>query len=290
MKIRSISQRRHKISFLQKVFVGLLSVVIGLGFYVHFIEPNWYDIQQVQLTLPRLSSEFDQYHIVQLSDIHADPWMTPKRIERLIQLVNRQKPDLVVLTGDYVTIQPQRYAPSLKALQRLVSKDGTIAVLGNHDIFFLKPHLIRDTFESVGIPVLHNEVFDIQRNGSVLHVAGVGDVWAKQADLAPILATLPETGAAVLLAHEPDFAVESAATRRFDLQLSGHSHGGQIHIPFTKRVAPNLAELYPAGQYQVGSMIQYTNRGVGMSMLHVRFNCRPEITVFTLKAPPQSLT
>jgi uncharacterized protein len=89
-----------------------------------------------------------------------------------------------------------------------------------------------------------------------------------------------------LLAHEPDYADISAATGRFDLQISGHSHGGQVIIPFIgPLVVPAYGEKYPLGQYQVGNMIQYTNRGVGTINPAVRFNCRPEITIFTLRAP-----
>jgi hypothetical protein len=119
----------------------------------------------------------------------------------------------------------------------------------------------------------------------MLHIAGVDDVWEEHARLDMVLEQLPADGAAILLAHEPDFADESAATGRFDLQLSGHSHGGQVIYPFGgPPILPTYAKKYPVGRYQVSGMIQYTNRGLGMIPPHVRFNCRPEITVFTLSA------
>jgi predicted MPP superfamily phosphohydrolase len=100
-----------------------------------------------------------------------------------------------------------------------------------------------------------------------------------------LLAGLPEHGAAILLVHEPDFADHSAASGRFDLQLSGHSHGGQVIIPFIgPPIVPYLAQKYPLGLYQVQNMLLYVNRGLGMARLKVRFNCRPEITVITLRA------
>jgi len=99
-----------------------------------------------------------------------------------------------------------------------------------------------------------------------------------------VLALLPDEGCAILLAHEPDYADISAPTGRFDLQLSGHSHGGQVILPFIgPPILPSYSHKYPVGQYQVGSMIQYTNRGLGTVAPMVRFNCRPEITVFTLR-------
>jgi len=109
----------------------------------------------------------------------------------------------------------------------------------------------------------------------MLHVAGVDDVWERQDRLDLVLKATPEAGAAILLAHEPDFADVSAATRRFDLQISGHSHGGQVIIPLRgPPLLPRYAKKYPMGLCQVGSMMQYTNRGVGMVPPRVRFNCR----------------
>jgi hypothetical protein len=118
----------------------------------------------------------------------------------------------------------------------------------------------------------------------MLHLAGVDDVWESQDRLDLVLEALPDAGAAILLAHEPDFADVSAAAGRFDLQLSGHSHGGQVIFPLRgPLVLPRYARKYPIGLYQVGGMLQYTNRGLGMIPPRVRFNCRPEVTVFTLR-------
>ena len=129
-----------------------------------------------------------------------------------------------------------------------------------------------------------NNVYSIERGGEQLHIAGVDDIWYDHDNLDEVLAKLPETGAVILLAHEPDFADESAKTGRFGLQLSGHSHGGQIVLPVVgPPILPRLGKKYPSGLYKVGDMWQYTNRGVGMLEPAVRINCRPEITVFTLE-------
>jgi uncharacterized protein len=263
-------------------FALVSAAVLGLSTYVHGIEPNWYEVRQVSLILPHLAPEFSGYRVVQLSDIHADRWMTSDRLQRVVAKVNQQNADLILLTGDFVTRLPELYSPTLTELRHLKTKDGSIAVLGNHDVEHSK--VIKAALSNANIRVLENQFTTIQRQNQSLHVAGVGDVWFRRANLEPILTGLPRDGAAILLAHEPDFADTSAATERFDLQLSGHSHGGQVHLPPFKRLVPALAERYPNGQYQVGSMIQYTNRGIGSSPLHLRFNCRPEITVFTLRA------
>jgi uncharacterized protein len=252
--------------------------------YVHAVEPRWLEVKTVDVTLPHLDKAFEGYKIVQLTDIHADRWMTEARIGGIVARVNQLEPDLVALTGDYVTMAAEEYGPNLAAFKNLLAKDGTLSVLGNHD-HWSDPQILKDILKEVGAPVLHNQVSTIDRTGAKLTIAGVGDIWAQQDDLPKVVAQLPQDGAAILLAHEPDFADQSSATGRFDLQLSGHSHGGQVHIPFVKRVLPPMGKIYPAGRYQVGDMIQYTSRGVGVAGLRVRLNCRPEITLLRLHSP-----
>lgn len=277
----------HRKSFIQNLFkllaLGFVLIFLTIA-YSKKVEPYWIDVVQVPVTLPHLSAEFEGYRIVQITDVHADRWMTRDRIAQVTQQMNEQKPDLVVLTGDYVTKNAETYAPFLSGFSGLKATDGSIAVLGNHDQW-TKPHLIKTTLEEAGVQVLKNEVTAIERNGAFLQIAGVGDVWSGEDNLDKVLQQLSGPSAAIMLAHEPDFADETAATGKFDLQLSGHSHGGQIKIPFMKRVTPPLGHKYPIGQYQVGDLIQYTSRGVGVTALQMRFNCRPEITVLTLHAP-----
>jgi uncharacterized protein len=277
-----MTRRRLKLRLYQKLALAL-SILLLAVYYVHDLEPSWIEVRSVSLSLPHLAPEFSGYRIVQLSDIHADRWMTSQRIQKVVDRVNQMHPDLVVLTGDFVTRNPQKFAPNLSVLKSLTPMDKTLAILGNHDAW-TNPDLVQQTLEAAGIDVLANQVVTLDRGLQQLHIGGVDDVWAQRDRLNEVLAALPTTGAAILLAHEPDFADTSAATGRFDLQLSGHSHGGQIHIPLMKRVLPPLAYKYPLGQYQVGSMIQYTNRGLGSSGIPIRFNCRPEITIFTLKS------
>jgi uncharacterized protein len=281
-----MNRRSHrlKLRLYQKIALALSLLLLAV-YYVHDLEPSWIEVRTISLPLPHLAPAFSGYRIVQLSDIHADRWMTAQRIQKIVNRVNQIHPDLVVLTGDFVTRNPQKFAPNLSALKFLQPVDKMVAVLGNHDVW-TDSALIQNTLETAGIQVLNNRVVTLDRPSAQLHIAGVGDVWAGRDRLNEVLAALPATGAAILLAHEPDFADTSAATGRFDLQLSGHSHGGQIHIPFMKRVLPPLAYKYPLGQYQVGSMIQYTNRGLGSSGIPIRFNCRPEITIFTLGSRP----
>jgi predicted MPP superfamily phosphohydrolase len=136
-----------------------------------------------------------------------------------------------------------------------------------------------------GIRDLTNQVIPLSRGSTTLYLCGVDDVWEGNVRLDEVLAQISDDGAAILLAHEPDYADTSAATGKFDLQLSGHSHGGQVVIPFFgPPILPYLGQKYPSGLYTVGDMFQYTNRGVGMGRLAIRFNCPPEITVFELES------
>jgi hypothetical protein len=210
--------------------------------------------------------------------------MTRERLERIVEMINAEQPDAAAITGDFVThgdISP--HIPALtEPLSRLTPKDVTVAVLGNHD-HWTRPDLIRQVMRDSGMVELSNDVFTIQRGGESLHFGGVDSYWEHLDRLDDVAAKLPGEGVAILLAHEPDFADISATTGRFDLQISGHSHGGQIVLPFLGApILPSLGRKYPAGRYQVGGMIQYTNRGVGTILPAVRFNCRPEITIFTL--------
>jgi uncharacterized protein len=265
---------------IQIVLIGC-ALVFSISVYVHKIEPNWVEITQNEIQLSNLDPAFNGYKIVQITDLHAGDGIARAQLEHVIETVNAQNPDLVVITGDHVSRKPRQHIELLDTLAKLHPRDRTISVLGNHDVFN-DPTPIRAALDRVGITLLENNIYTIKRDRATLHIAGVGDVFAKDDKLDLVLAQLPPTGAAIMLAHEPDFADEAAATGRFGLQLSGHSHGGQIRIPFRKGYLPELARNYPLGRYQVKEMIQYTNRGIGMIKIYARFNCRPEISVFNL--------
>ena len=235
--------------------------------------------------MPRLARDFDGYRVALISDIHMDGWMTLERIKGIIELLNDQDPDLVAIAGDYVSDTVRYDSRDLSnALSLIEAKDGVVAVLGNHD-YLANEKIVRRLISESGITELANDVYTLERGDSKLHIAGVDDFWQRKARLDLVMEKLPEEGAAILLAHEPDFADVSAATGRFDLQLSGHSHGGQIQLPFWgPLVWPPYGRNYASGLYQVDGMIQYTNRGLGMLGPHVRLNCRPEITILNLLA------
>ena len=272
-----------------RVLLGALGgAFLGCCIYARKVEPGDVEVVSVSLVLPRLDARFDGYRVAHISDFHADGWMTPGRVLGLVNLVNAEEPDLVAITGDFATYSRFRslirHASALVApLRRLRAPDGVFAVLGNHD-YKTDAHIVQRVLAASGVIELHNTVRTLRRPGATLHLCGVDDVKEGTPRLDRVLQDLPGEGAAVLLAHEPDFADHSAATGRFDLQLSGHSHGGQVGVPLLRRLfLPRLSRKYPIGLYRVNGMALYTNRGLGAHP-RFRFNCRPEITVFTLRS------
>ena len=284
---RAVS-RRDFLRLLKIVGIEALLLSIGGGFYVREFEPSWVEISNVSLSLPRLANSFSGLRVVQISDIHFGGWMTLEYLAEIVKMVNEQMPDLVVITGDFVMGYNQ--APDVKerlgemadVLKMLSDRNLTLSVLGNHD-YWLSRNSVVKMLEQAGITNLNNAVHTLERGSDKLHIAGVDDVMERQSRMGLVLSQLPEEGCGILLAHEPDYVDISARTGRFDLQLSGHSHGGQVVLPIIgPPILPGLGRKYPSGLYKVKDMYQYTNRGVGMTTPYVRLNCRPEITVFTI--------
>jgi len=252
---------------------------------IHEFDARDFEIVPVTVNIKDLDPEFNNYKIVHISDIHLGQWISAKRIEGVVNLVNKQKPDLVVITGDsvsYVVNEP--ILDMLRHLKNLKPNDATLAVLGNHD-HWIGADEIRNVMAETGIIELENDVYTIKRGDAQLNIAGIDSVTLDKHDLNAVLKKLPETGPAILLAHEPDFADVSAATGRFSLQLSGHSHGGQMIIPgLGTPFRGSEFRKYPLGRYDVGDMVQYTNRGLGTNVFWIRINCPPEITVLDLQS------
>ncbi|HKU22613.1 MAG TPA: metallophosphoesterase [Terriglobales bacterium] len=264
---------------------------IGAGALYH--DTTALKITRLQLPLRRLPPRFDGLRIVQLSDFHYDRYVDVRVITSAVQAANQLQPDLVVLTGDFVTQGPftgqydppsaRDAEPCSQILSRLRSRLGIFAVLGNHD-YYTDPNVVAEILRSRGFRVLRNQSFAVEENGARLWIAGVNDVVAGADDLEAALQQVPPSEPVVLLAHEPDFA-DWVPPHRVDLQLSGHSHGGQIVLPVIgPPYLPPLARKYPWGLRRLGPLTLYTNRGVGTITLPVRFNCPPEITLFTLRA------
>lgn len=265
---------------------GLISLVFLTCCYIYGkkIEPNWIEIVPIELAIPQLDQAFDEFKMVQISDLHTSKFMPPERLDKIITLVNQQHPDAIAITGDIITEGSDFDAEQLTLkLSQLKSKSLTIAVLGNHDHWWENLDKLKQVLANSKINLLNNQVSIIERGSKKLAFAGLDDPYWGKADLPKTIAQLPDQIAAILLVHEPDYIEESAKTHKFALQLSGHSHGGQIRIPFFQPlVLPYKGKKYFVGLNKVEDTLSYTNRGLGMTSLPLRIGSRPEITVFTL--------
>lgn len=265
------------------------AALVGLGAagvlgYAYRFAPMRIQITRETFWHRNIPREFHGYKIAQFSDIHLDG--TARSLLRLAEAVDRinaEQPDLIVFTGDFVTLRYHTQVDDLRThFARLRAPDGVLTILGNHDHRQNRLLTLR-ALQEAGVTDLNNRVVTLQRGEGVLHIAGVDSVSRQRARLDQVLAALPPTGMALLLAHEPDFADIAAAMDRFTLQLSGHTHGGQIDIPLlVEGVLPDYGRRYKRGIYNVRGMWLYVNRGIGTTGLPLRWRSAPEITVLTL--------
>ena len=288
--------RRH---FLRMLVGGALLSVLT-PFYATRLEPGWLELERLTVTLPTFPPALAGLTIAQLSDIHLGAAVELELLRRVVALINAAAPDLVVLTGDFVTGQAKYSLAAAEALAALKSRYGSYAVLGNHDVW-TDADFIAAQLEQVGITVLRDARTRLEIDGAPLWLVGIEDRgytsmsrWGGSGDFATfrrqwqsahvalrdLLSAIPPSEPRVLLVHNPDFT-EMLPPARVDLVLSGHTHGGQVRIPLVG--APMVPSCF--GQKFVGGLVQgthtqvYVSRGVGMISPAVRFNCRPEVTV-----------
>lgn len=262
----------------------------ALGVDSVLVAPNRPKVVRLDIPLRRWPERLTGFTIALLSDFHYDPYFSIHPIQSSIGIVNASRPHLIVLTGDFVSVpffgDPAKAAadadPCAAILKNLKAPHGTWAVMGNHDAF-TDPDRVTAALQEQGIPVLANRSMPIESDGARFWLGGVDDVLGKTADLDATLQNIPPNERTVLMVHEPDFA-DRVAGHPVDLQLSGHSHGGQVRLPFLPPVyLPDLGKKYVWGLYKVGGLTLYTNPGLGTVGFPARLNCPPEITLITLR-------
>lgn len=266
-----------------------ISGVSALGVNSFLLEPNLPQVFHQRIKLRRWPARLDGFTIALLSDFHYDPFFSVHPIRRSVDLVNHLRPDLVVLTGDFVTVPISGDAstaaaaaePCAEILGQLRAPFGLWAVLGNHDIFS-DPRRITSALAAKGIRLLLNRSVPIEKDNARFWLCGVDDVMGGFPDLPATLRNVPSGEASVLLAHEPDYA-DYVTRYPIDLQLSGHSHGGQVRLPLaTPLFLPELARKYIWGLFKIGALTLYTTAGIGTVRVPVRFNCPAEVTFIRL--------
>jgi predicted MPP superfamily phosphohydrolase len=244
-------------------------------------------IERVEITVPGLPPAMDGFRIAQLSDLHLEPFTTVADILQSVQTCNSLKPDMVALTGDFVTHNTRAAPVVAELLAQLKAPYGVYASLGNHDFWSGAPEVVRALNEHK-IPVLRNETRRIRTDLGTLWLGGLDSVYVNKPDVRKTLQDWKQTQPLVLMMHEPDAADVIAAAGVKALQISGHTHGGQLvfrgKAPMTLRRARH-GKKYLAGQYQVGPLQLYVNRGIGCVGVPLRIGCPPEVTELTLRSP-----
>jgi hypothetical protein len=261
---------------------GFAGGTAGLSLFGERHHPR---VARVTIRPAGLPAALDGYTICQLSDIHRGLLVTEPFIRRSVELANSLSADLTVVTGDFIS-DVARYAHSCSAaLSGLQAPDGVYGVLGNHDYWNEDPDAVRAAIERGGVSLLMNRSVALRRGDVSWNLCGVDDWWAGEADMDAALADVPSKAFKILLCHEPDPADE-AARRGVPLQLSGHSHGGQVLLPGRRPlVTPQHGHKYPVGLRRVpgSETLVYTNTGLGVIFPPIRINCPPEITHITLR-------
>ena len=267
---------------------GLIAGGMGLGLYAWRVEPHWISIAQRDLAIAHLPAAWVGKRLIQISDLHVGPIVDAEYMAAAINLVSALRPDMTVLTGDFMTCHGGEQVDAVaRVLQRLAPAPlGCFAILGNHDYALrwsradVADNLVR-RLADLGIPTLRNEC----RIVAGLQLVGLDDLWGPNFRPAAVLPRVNWKGATLTLCHNPDAVDLPAFSACRGWVLSGHTHGGQCKPPFLPSpVVPVKNKRYTSGEFELGGGRRlYINPGLGYSR-RVRFNMRPEITVFRLLA------
>ena len=274
----SLSRR----SFVKKGAMGLGAYTFAGSLHSIYSREE-YKIEKVVLPIQNLPAQVDGTTIAMISDVHAGMYMLEDDMLKYKKAIDDLNPDVIFIPGDFITNKTQEIFPFIKAFSGLKSKYGIYTCLGNHE-YFGNPNIITEKIRDNGMKVLRNETEEMEIGGARLMLSGVDDgIHADFAKVSYEASSLNTTR--ILLCHKP-YYFEQAVAGRFDVMLSGHTHGGQIVlIDFLgiKLTPAALASQYISGKYRRGSSLLYVSRGIGTIGLPVRLNCPPEITLFTLK-------
>ncbi|OZU90476.1 metallophosphoesterase [Virgibacillus indicus] len=277
-------------SFLKKALGSLLALVGlsgGTYYYAREIEPAMLHINKNNLPSKKIPSAFNNFKIVQFSDTHIGFHYSLEQFKTLVEKINNLKPDIIVFTGDLVD-EPHTYRWNdelISALHTLDAKHGKYWIYGNHDHGGYGTDILQDVMEQANFKLLKNSHTIIEKSTDRFVLAGIDDVMLGRPDLKKTLDQVNPDLFTILLAHEPDYA-DTVLQYPVDVQLSGHSHGGQVRFPFIGDLyTPSYAEKYVQGKYMLGDkkLTLFVNSGIGTTRLPYRFLCKPEIHLYTLK-------
>lgn len=276
-------------SFLKQV-IGSGLALIGLGggtyYYAREIEPSLLSMHEETIQSPKIPNGFHNYKIIQFTDTHIGFHYTVEQLKELIKKINAEQPDIILFTGDLVD-SPQTYNwedELTQALTSLEAPDGKYWIYGNHDHGGYGTQKINSVMTDGGFTLLQNESIPIQKGNDTFNLAGLDDVMLGQPDFDETFRDVNSEHFTMLLIHEPDYA-DKTVDYPVDVQISGHSHGGQVRFPFIGHLyTPAYSEKYVKGKFQINDRLTlYVSKGIGTTRLPYRFLCKPEFNVYTLK-------
>lgn len=270
-----------------KAAIGGAAALAGLDALA--IEPRWFDVTEVTLPIRDLGAGLDGYRIALLSDFHL-PVASQHRIHRALASAAEFKPELIAMPGDFVDGKRGQHRqipmPEFRGIfDPAQAPDGVVGTLGNHD-HWLDADAVREQIAlHTPIRLIENEHILIERDGAQLAVGGVGDLWHGILMPGKAFHGVPDSVPRILLSHNPDYADDMIEDVRIDLQLSGHTHGGQLRVPFGPApvIPSKYGNKFREGLVQGRKNLVYVTRGV-VTLHHARFWCRPEVTCLTLRS------
>jgi predicted MPP superfamily phosphohydrolase len=277
--------------FLKKAFGFTIGTFLAssIGYtYSRYIEPNQLEIKHFDIPSALIPKSFNGLKILQFSDTHIGHYYDLEQFTKLIHKINQQKADLVFFTGDLIDA-PDQYHDAMKLVPLLSSINaplGKFSIYGNHDHGGYGTESYKQIMDQSGFTLLMNSSTTFTVSGETIYIAGLDDYMLGRPDFEQTLGSIPKGLFTILLAHEPDVA-KISQSYPIQLQLSGHSHGGQVKLPFYGAVVtPPFASEYTEGFYKIGQepLTLYVNRGLGTTRVPFRFLSKPEITIFTLKS------
>jgi len=269
--------------FLAGIVSTPLVALSAASAYATLIEPFDYLISETDVYLRDLPDRFENYRITQLTDIHHSRILGIDEVRRVVRLAQQTKPDMFVLTGDYSTSYRRYIEPCAEALSTLSAPDGVWAVLGNHD-HYTDAELTARALERQHIVVLNNRNTILRRGSDTIQLSGIDDFTWNATDWTKAFAGLNQRVPTILLSHQPS-VLEFEQTRKVSLILSGHTHGGQIRLPWLgapARFATNDLR-FAQGLFRLNDVQLYVSSGTGVIGLPIRFGVRPEIAVLRLR-------